>query len=284
MAELDGRAVIVTGAARGLGAAYAREIADAGAGVLLMDVDDDVRGVADEIRAHGARAVALVGSSADTGAAEAAVAACLESFGGLHGLVNNAGIYREAPFWEEDPVGAANLVTTNVTGPIVMGIAAGRQLRRQGTGGAIVNITSGAAMGYPRVSTYCASKGAVLSLTYAWALDGRPHGIRVNAVAPIAATAMTSTTEHQRATAAGARPPETVAPLVAHLLSDEAADITGQAFRFDGSRLQILRGPRPDSRDVTADGWTRADIAAALRGDLASRLSPVGALDVSSSG
>jgi NAD(P)-dependent dehydrogenase (short-subunit alcohol dehydrogenase family) len=277
MTVLSGKAVIVTGAARGLGRAYADAVADAGAAVVLSDLDPAVHEIAADIRAGGGRAEAVVGSVADPRSAAEVVQACTTSFGHLDGLVNNAGLYRESPFWDEDLNGARALVDVNVMGTLTMGVLAARVMSRSG-GGSIVNVTSGAATGYPLVSTYCGTKGAVLSLTYAWALDGLAAGIRVNAVAPIAATDMTTSTEHQRSTAPSAAAPESIAPVVVYLLSELSAGVTGQVLRFDGDALQVMAAPRVKPASVSAaDGWTPQSIAAAVAGPLRSELEDVGA-------
>src|SRR4051794_13783071 len=106
MTALAGKSVIVTGAARGLGAAYARAAAEAGAAVTGTDVGTAVHDVAAAIRADGGQAVSVVGSVADPASAAEVVRTCTATFGHLDGLVNNAGLYRESRFWDEDLDGA----------------------------------------------------------------------------------------------------------------------------------------------------------------------------------
>lgn len=283
MSLLDGKAVVVTGAAQGLGRAYALAAAAEGASVLVTDVSTDVESVAVEIVASGGRAQFVVGSVADVDDAERAIATCAAEFGSVDGLVNNAGLYLEGRFWEQDLDRMALVVDVNVRGAINIGSLAARRMHAQGHG-AIVNVTSGAAIGYPMVSTYSGTKGAMLSLTYSWALDALGTGIRVNAIAPIARTAMTTATEHQRATAGDSLDPVAIAPLAVYLLSDRSAPITGQAIRFDGRTLQPLSGPTVGTSQLSQEHWDTASVGAALEGPLREALRPFGIARVSPSG
>lgn len=283
MRALSGSSVIVTGAAQGLGRAYAVAASEAGAAVLLSDVDPAVHAVAADMRAAGHRAESVVGSVADPRSATEVVHACASAFGRVDGLVNNAGLYNEGRFWEEDLDRTRAVVDVNVVGTLTMGVLAAREMVRSG-GGAIVNVTSGAATGFPDVATYCGTKGAVSSLTYAWALDGLDVGIRVNAISPIAATAMTTTTEHQRATAPTAAAPELIAPVVVYLLSSMSEGVTGQILRFDGHTLQVTAAPRVKSFSVSAaQAWTAESVAAAVAGPLRGELEDVGVARVRTS-
>lgn len=110
------------------------------------------------------------------------------------------------------------------------------------TGGSIVTVTSGARFGIPRMSTYGASKGAVSAMTASWAIDGRPYGIRVNAVSPLAHTRMSASDDRpDRPTLAT---PDRIAPLIVALLGDDSAGVTGRTFRFDGEELSVYEEPR----------------------------------------
>jgi NAD(P)-dependent dehydrogenase (short-subunit alcohol dehydrogenase family) len=273
---LDGRAIVVTGAGRGLGRAYAEHAAAHGARVVVNDVD------VDEAEAVAA-AIGGVPSGhdvSDPGAAEELVATCVRAFGRLDGLVNNAGLYHEAAPWDEEPARLRRLVEVNVLGPLHCTAAAARAFRRQGSGGAIVNATSGALFGFPTLGAYAASKGAVASLTLATALDLAPLGVRANAVAPVAATRLTLAAEAgrrhlpegaTRAPLAGIeeRTPDRIAPLVTFLLGPRAEGITGGLFRFDGTRLSRLAFGDPGGDPyVRRERWSLDDVAAAFAGPL----------------
>jgi NAD(P)-dependent dehydrogenase (short-subunit alcohol dehydrogenase family) len=164
-----------------------------------------------------------------------------------------------------------------VLGPILCTAEAARVFRSQGSGGAIVNATSGALFGFPSLGAYGASKGAIASLTLSTAHDLGEIGVRVNAIAPIAATRLTLAAQvgrrhvpegAKRAPLEGIeeRTPDRIAPLVTFLLSPLADGITGRLFRFDGTRLSELRLGDPAGEGATRqDAWDVEAVAAALR-------------------
>ncbi|WP_326835034.1 SDR family oxidoreductase [Amycolatopsis rhabdoformis] len=273
--ELAGRQVVVTGAARGLGRAYAEHLAKSGADVLVNDIDrDEVAAVADELARWGTK-IAVDSSSVDSWeGARSIVDTCVGQLGGISGLVNNAGIAHFASVFEDEPAAVERLLRVNVLGTFFVGMQAMRAMR--GTGGSVVNITSGAQAGGARIGAYAASKGAVSSATYSWALEGIPAGIRVNAVAPEAATRMNRLP-------AGPIPdrsaphaqPEHVAPLVTYLISERARRITGQVVRLAGTSLTVMSHP---ALTVVLDApvWTIEAVERALAGPLAEQLQPLG--------
>ncbi len=158
MGTLDGRSVIVTGSGRGLGRAYAVAAAAEGASVVVNDVDrPEAEAVAAEIRAAGGQAVASGDSVADAAAAERLVATAVDTFGGLHGLVNNAGLIEHGAPWELTAAQIDRLVDVNVRGVLNVGTAAMRAMRTGG-GGVIVNVTSGAHLGMPGLALYGATR------------------------------------------------------------------------------------------------------------------------------
>lgn len=267
-AMLESRTVIVTGAGRGLGRAYARACAAAGANVIVNDLDpDNAAGVAAEIVADGGTAVAVAGSVASWDVAARLVETAVERFGRLDGLVTNAAVIHHTPPWDEDEEHLRRIVETNVLGVQFCGTHVLRALVDQGTGGSIVTITSGARHGMSGLSAYGATKGAVASLTAGWALEGAAHGIRVNAVSPLAQTDMASVFPPGERMVLG--PPERVAPLVVALLSDASRPVTGALLRFGGDELTVAR---PETTDTVPEVWigtaseTAASIAAALSG------------------
>jgi NAD(P)-dependent dehydrogenase (short-subunit alcohol dehydrogenase family) len=222
-------------------------------------------------------AVASGHDVADPAGAAGLVELARSELGGLDGLVNNAGLYYESEPWEEEPERPRRLVAVNVLGPILCTSEVARLFRAQGTGGVIVNATSGALFGFPSLGAYGASKGAVASLTLSTAHDLAGIGVRANAVAPIAATRLTLAAQvGRRHVPEGAsraplegieeRTPDRIAPLVTFLLSPLADGITGRLFRFDGTRLSELRYGDPAGEGATRqDAWDVEAVAAVLR-------------------
>ncbi|WP_326565640.1 SDR family oxidoreductase [Amycolatopsis rhabdoformis] len=241
---MQDKAVVVTGAGRGLGEAFAVHVARAGGAVVVNDVDAALaERTAENIRQHGGRAVASGHSVADPAQAQSIVDLCVDEFGRIDGLVNNAGLNYEALPWEDDLDQARELVEVNVLGVMYTGLAAIKAMVAAGTRGSIVNISSGASLGQRKLGVYAASKGAVASLTYSWALDLEQHGIRANAVCPVAHTRMVWKSERALRACPPERTPSRIAPVVLFLLGEGSAGITGQMIRCNGPQLHVMGQP-----------------------------------------
>ena len=252
MSRLDGRVVVVTGAGRGLGRAYALALAAEGAAVVVNDAGGDVggagadpgaaAGVAAEIVAAGGRAVADDTRIGTFAAGDAVVRAARAAFGRIDVLVNNAGIVRSHPTEAFPPDDWDAVVAVHLTGTFACARAAFAAFRAAGRGGRIVNVTSGAGIdgAYPGTAAYSAAKAGVVALTRVLAAEGAPHAIAVNAIAPLATTRMSA------GFLAGAPPdprldPAVVAPLVVYLASSLADGVSGQVFRCRAGRVTMLR-------------------------------------------
>jgi NAD(P)-dependent dehydrogenase (short-subunit alcohol dehydrogenase family) len=270
--RLDSKNVVVTGAGRGLGRSYAIAAAREGAAVVVNDVDgDEADRVVAEIIAAGGRAIGSHQSVADADGANGLMQQCVTSFGRIDGLVNNAGIIASGPPHEADPVRTAELVAVNVLGVLYCGIAAMAFMRPQRSG-VIVNVTSGAAVGMPGLGVYGATKGAVASVTYSWALDLAADGVRVSGFSPLGRTRMGRS---------DALPdPDSIAPAVVYLLSDAAVGLSGQILRFDGSKLSFLSAPVFDGPFMQRDDWTLDDMSTAVDDGLRASLRPIGMAQV----
>ena len=276
MTNLEGKTVLVTGAGRGLGQAYARAAARAGAAVVVNDVESDLADdTAATIRSAGGCAVASGHDVADPEQAQAVVDLCVAEFGRLDGLVNNAGVNYEALPWEEDLVQVRRLVEVNVLGVLYTGIAATRAMVAGG-GGSIVNVASGASLGQRKLGTYAASKGAVASLTYSWALDLEESGIRVNAVCPLAHTRMVLGSERALRNCPPDRTPERIAPLVVFLLADTSVGITGQMIRCNGPQLHIVGQPYLKAPILEREEWDSDSVERAFAEVFRAHLEPYG--------
>jgi NAD(P)-dependent dehydrogenase (short-subunit alcohol dehydrogenase family) len=252
---LEGRVVVITGAASGIGAACARRLASDGAHVALWDVADAAgQALSGEIATRGAKAHYAHCNVASRTEVEAAMAATLDAFGRVDGLVNNAGIFRAAEFLDVTEEDWDAVMNVNLKGAFLVGQACARQMVAQGEvtrGGAIVNMSSvNGVMAIPTIASYNASKGGINQLTRAMALGLVDLGIRVNAVAPgtiatdLARNAVL-TSDDARNRILGRTPmkrlgePEEIANVVAFLLSDAASYVTGEIVYIDGGRLAL---------------------------------------------
>ncbi len=181
--RLDGKAAIITGAARGIGRAFAERYAAEGARVVIADIDmEQARQAAGEI-GQGAIALHLDVTSQDS--IDTAVAAAEGAFGGIDILVNNAALFDLAPVVEISRASFDRLFSVNVAGTLFTMQAVARSMIARGKGGKIINMASQAGRrGEPLVAVYCATKAAVISLTQSAGLNLIGYGINVNAIAP----------------------------------------------------------------------------------------------------
>jgi 3-oxoacyl-[acyl-carrier protein] reductase len=193
--DLSGKAAVVTGAAQGIGRAVAAAFAAAGAGVVLVDLDEaGAKQAADELVAAGHAAVGVGGDVGEEDAVVAAADAVTADLGELAVWVNNAGVSRPAMLHKME-VDAFDLVLRVHARGTFLGIReAARRMKAAGTRGSIINVTSSAGLaGTVGQINYAAAKGAVVSMTKSGARELGRYGIRVNAVSPAAATEMTRT-------------------------------------------------------------------------------------------
>jgi glucose 1-dehydrogenase len=235
---LDGRAIVVTGTSRGIGTGIARRVLDAGASVLGVARSDPP----EELGRH-ARYRHLI---ADLAAipAEQVVGAALEHFGRVDGLVNNAGIQFFANCWEQDDAELDDMLRVNLTVPFLLSQAFCRHWVDASEPGVVVNICSiESSVGWspPGQAGYAVTKGGLLGLTRAMALDLAPHGIRVVAIGPgIIETDMSSTEpEYLERIPLANRPgtPDEIGDSAVFLLSGGASYVTGEILYTDGGYL-----------------------------------------------
>jgi len=235
MERVIDKVALVTGAARGIGAATAARLHGEGARVVLADVlDDEGKETAERI-GSGALYVHLdVTSPQDW---ESAVAAAVDTFGGLNVLVNNAGIVNFASIEEYTLEQWNSVISVNLTGTF-NGIKAAIPALKASKGGSIINVSSIAGLrGYEQIPGYTASKFGVRGLTKSAALDLGRHGIRVNSVHPgVISTPMTAgmTMDMSHVAISRMGHPGEVADLILYLASDEASFVTGAEFVIDG--------------------------------------------------
>lgn len=184
--DLSGRVAIVTGAAMGIGKGIAMRLGEAGAGVIVSDINlEAARSTVSEMQTAGFQAKEIQCDTSKVADAEKTVRAALDTFGDLHILVNNAGIYPFAPALDMPEAMWDRAIAINLKGYMFFAQAAARAMIAKGHGGKIVNIASVDAF-HPtgNLAEYDASKGGVVMLTKALAKEWAPKGINVNAIAP----------------------------------------------------------------------------------------------------
>ena len=242
------KTILVTGAGGGIGRAVALRLAREGGAVFCVDLDGALlETLVAEIAAAGGRAAAHACDIADEAAVKACVAACAAQFGGIHALVNMAGILRL------DDTGALRIedwqrvIDVNLTGTLLLCREVLPHL--VDSGGSIVNAASTAALaGLPCGAAYSASKGGVLALTRSIAVEYARRGVRANCVCPgdiqtgmVEKLAFPESMDFdlmpRLMSLTGARGPETVAGVIAMLASEDGSHITGEDIRVDGGTL-----------------------------------------------
>ena len=248
--RLQGKTAIVTGAASGFGAGIARRFAAEGAAVVVADINGDgAAAITGEITAGGGRAVACRADVTDDSDIAAMVAAAVDGFGGLDIVVNNAGMPQfNGPLLETDEATFDRIFAVNVKSLYLSAVHTVPVLRARG-GGVILNTASTAGLRpRPGLVWYNASKGAVITLTKAMAVELAAENIRVNALCPVAGETpmlvdfMGGDTPEKRAQFVDSVPmgrlavPDDIANAALYLASDEGAFITGVDFRIDGGR------------------------------------------------
>jgi len=293
MGICEGRAVIVTGAARGLGRAHALELARQGAAVVVNDLgvaldgsggsQDPAEEVAEAIRAAGGQAFASGADVADFAQTGALVAETLKRFGRLDAVVNNAGFVRDRMFVSSGEDEWDAVLRVHLKGHFCLSRHAAEHWRGESKAGRavdarIVNTSSGAGLqGSVGQSAYSAAKAGIAALTLVQAAELGRYGVTANAIAPSARTRMTEQVfaEMMKKPEAGfdAMAPENVSPLLAWLVSVGSREVTGQVFEIAGGELSVADGWRKGpARDKGAR--LEADEIGAVVADLLTKSTP----------
>lgn len=277
--DLSGKVAIVTGSGRGLGLAYARRLAADGAAVVVNDVDAAVaEEAAAGINAEGGKAVAVAAAVGSSETAERLVAAAQENFGRLDVLVANAGVLRDKVLWKMTDDDFDTVIEVHLRGTFTTARAAAVAMKAQGEGGRLILIGSPAGQyGNFGQTNYSAAKAGIVAFAKVWAMELARDRIAVNAVIPVAATAMTATVPMlkplveaieagqpldpavRREFAFGTA--DDVAGLVAFLASDAAGEITGQAIGIGGDCLSLYAHTDQIVKEYSDGGWTEDEIA-----------------------
>jgi NAD(P)-dependent dehydrogenase (short-subunit alcohol dehydrogenase family) len=296
---LDGKVIAVTGAARGIGRAIALGAAAEGASVIVADYGGAVdrrdgtspgpaAEVVAEITSAGGQAAPAVEDVSTMEGGRRIVAAAVDWFGRLDGMVCCAGITVTKYIWEMEEREWDDVIATNLKGHFTCTQAAAKVMMPQGSG-SLVYIGSGAMIGTPNMPSYAASKGAILSLTWSSAYELSRFGINTNCVVPSAATRMSDSIygdaqklsdwpgETVRSELAGGtfRDPANCAPIVLYLLSDAAKDVNGQVFRALGYEISRMNDLGFDKVIRNNGRFDVATIAERLPNELGPNLKPL---------
>lgn len=274
---LAGKVVVVTGAGGGIGRDFALAMAAEGARVVVNDIGTSTHGegtnqgpahkVVDEIKAAGGEAIANTDSVADTQGANRIVAAAVDTWGRIDGVVNNAGILRDRFFHKMSPDEWDAVIKVHLYGSFNVSRAAAPHFKEQASG-AYVNMTSTSGLiGNRGQANYSAAKLGIAALSKSIALDMQKFNVRSNCIAPFAWSRMigsipVDTPEQQaRVDKLKQMTPAKIAPLAVFLLSDKAKDVTGQIFSVRNNEIFLISQPRPIRSVQRSEGWTPETVA-----------------------
>jgi NAD(P)-dependent dehydrogenase (short-subunit alcohol dehydrogenase family) len=280
MGMLDGKVAVITGAGRGIGRGEALLFAGEGARVVVNDVGGEWDGtgqdprpaseVVEEIAAAGGEAVAHYDDISEPQGAAAVIGLALKKWGRIDALVNNAGILRDRMVFnmsveEWDAVIKVHLRGTFLCTKEVASHWRDRAKAGERPQGRIVNTSSTSGLlGNAGQSNYGAAKAGIAGFTQIVAMELARYGVTVNAIAPGARTRMTEKTFGEiTVPQEGFDPlaPENVAPLVAYLCTDQAADITGQVFGITGGLVQLYQGWTPVAEIDRNERWEVSELS-----------------------
>lgn len=251
--SLEGKVVLVTGSAKGIGLAIAQRFAAAGSAVAMNDVNtDQLDESAQAVASTGADVMAVPADVADSGAVGAMIDQIMERHGRIDVVVNNAGIVSPMlHFFDADEAWWRRIVDVNLTGHFLVSHPAARIMAKQG-GGCIINMSSGGASRAHRSFTaYDATKGGIEALTRAMAVDLAPYGIRVNALMPGSIDTSSQGAEYRQKSGVNiplgrVGDPGEMAGAALFLASDDAGYITGDVIKVDGGMLAQQRSATVD--------------------------------------
>lgn len=274
MGQLDGKVVLVTGAARGIGRECALLAAKEGAKVVVNDLGASVRGedegagnpaeeVVAEITKAGGEAVANGDSVSDRAGAKAMVECALDTFKGLHAVINPAGILRDKMFHKMDDADWDAVIDVHLNGHFNVARAAINHFRDQEEGSFVMFTSTSGLIGNLGQANYAAAKMGIVGLSRIIAMEGAAKNVRSNVIAPFAWTRMIATipvkdeASAKRVEAFQKRMrADQVAPPAVALCAPAAKHVSGQIFTVRGNELFLMSQPRPIRGMARLEGWT----------------------------
>lgn len=247
MGKLEGKRMVITGSSRSLGRHFALACAEQGASLVINGTNEAaLADVESELRSKGAAVCAVAGSVAETSVCDRLVEACVEEFGGIDVMVNNAGIVRDRTLLKMSDEDFDEVIAVDLRGPFLCTRAAGRAMREQG-GGHIIQVTSASGLvGNFGQANYAAAKAGLMGLMYTAAKELARYDIRCNAMWPVARTDMTQPLIDKAGKSAGEMgfgEPGDVAQGLVWLASDAAARFNAQCLTFNGVKTALWRSP-----------------------------------------
>ena len=274
---LKHKVILVTGAGRGVGRDIALLCAAQGAKVIVNDLGGQADGegedktpameVVGDIKEAGGEAAANYGSVAEFGSAEAMVQQAIDTYGQIDGVVNNAGILRDVIFHKMTEEEWDIVIAVHLKGCFNVARAAAPHFREQGSGSFVHMTSTSGLIGNFGQANYAAAKLGIAGLSKSLALDMNRFGVRSNCISPFAWSRLIGTipisneAEAARVEKIKAMTPAKIAPMAAYLLSDAAADVSGQIFGVRHNEIFLFSQPRPVRSVQRSEGWTPETIA-----------------------
>ncbi len=276
MAMLDGKVVVVTGAGNGIGKDFALALAANGARVVVNDLGTSASGegedsgpaqaVVDQIRNAGGEAVANTDSVADWQSANRIITTAMDAFGRIDGVINNAGILRDRMFFKMNEEEWRSVVDVHLNGAFFVSRAAANYMRDQESGAYIHMTSTSGLVGNFGQANYAAAKLGVVALSKCIALDMARAKVRSNCISPFAWSRLIGTiptetdAEKERVERMKRMETNKIAPLAVYLMSDAAADVTGQIFGVRANEIFLFNHNRPVRTVHRSEGWTPESI------------------------